>query len=62
MPLPLPAINHEEFAIIDDDGNETTAHWMFEPTRPNPRYAGITGWALVNGEVVRLHVCAHSPC
>ena len=46
-----------------DDTNDTfIAKWQWQPTVPTLRDAGVSGWALCDGKVKRLHVCAKSPC
>ena len=52
----------EEFTLLGDSGETFKAKWEWEPTCPNKRDAGITGWATRNGERIRLHVCAYNPC
>ena len=52
----------DEFTAVDDEDNVYVCQWEFQPNRPSQRLAGVTGWANVNGETVRLHVCYHNPC
>ena len=53
------------FTLKDaDDGEFFNARWDFSPelTRPTKTHGGISGWAKVNDKLIRLHVCAQSPC
>ena len=51
-----------EFTVQDDSGKRFKARWAWEPTIPCKRYAGIIGWAIMDGKKERLHICAHTPC
>ena len=51
-----------EFSLVDLAGVPFSARWEWEPSRPARRTTGISGWARVNGERIRVHVCAQSPC
>ena len=52
----------KEFHVQDDDGIVHTAQWIFAEAPPLLRKSGFSGWALVDGEEMRLHVCFHKPC
>ena len=52
----------DDFTLIDFDGQPFTVKWLYEPTAPCRRPAGISAWALHNGSSMRVHVCANSPC
>ena len=52
----------KEFHVRDDDGIVHTVQWIFAPVPPLRRKAGVSGYALVDGEEMRLHVCFHKPC
>ena len=51
-----------EFTVRDEEANLYVCQWLFEPNVPVQRKSGVSGWANVNGETVRLHVCYHNPC
>ena len=51
-----------EFQVLDDTNTERTCKWCFTPEHPRKRNSGVSGWASVDGEMMRLHVCAFSPC
>ena len=53
-----------EFTLYGDDGQPFTAQWLWDANlhTPNLTNLGITGWARINGDVKRLHVCEHEPC
>ena len=51
-----------EFTVRDEEANFYVCQWKFEPNVPVQRKSGVSGWAIVNGELARLHVCSHNPC
>ena len=53
-----------DFTLYGDDGQPFTAQWLCDANlhTPNVTNLGITGWARINGDVKRLHVCEHEPC
>ena len=51
-----------EFTVRDEEANLYVCQWEFSPQIPVKRKSGVTGWAIVNGELARLHVCSHNPC
>ena len=51
-----------EFTVRDEEANLYVCQWLFEPNVPVQRKSGVSGWANVNGELARLHVCYHDPC
>jgi hypothetical protein len=53
-----------EFTLYGQDGTTFIAKWRHDtyPNYPVKNVNGITGWADVNGELIRVHVCAYSPC
>ena len=57
---------YEEFTLYGDDGKPFTAKWHWyhdgQLSGPNLTNLGLTGWALINGDLNRLHVCEHEPC
>ena len=50
-----------EFTLYGS-GGPFRVRWLWSPSVPTLRAAGVTGWAEVHGETVRVHVCAHTPC
>ena len=51
-----------EFQVQDETNSICTARWQFTPSIPVYRHSGVSGWALLDGVVKRLHVCAYDPC
>ena len=53
-----------EFTLYGDDGQPFTAQWLWDANLRPPECTnlGIIGWARINGDVQRLHVCEHEPC
>ena len=51
-----------DFQLVGKDGVPFTVRWQWSPTIPTKRRSGITGWAIVDGNLGRVHVCAHNPC
>ena len=51
-----------EFTVRDDTNDTFIAKWQWQPSVPTQRDAGVIGWALFDGKVKRLHVCAKNPC
>ena len=52
----------EEFKVRDDTDFVINAKWQWAPTIPTRNNNGVSGWALSDGQVIRLHVCANVPC
>ena len=52
----------QEFQVRDETNVTFNAKWQWSPSQPWPNKHGVTGWALSDGKVIRLHVCANSPC
>ena len=52
----------QEFQVRDETNVTFNAKWQWSPSQPFRNNAGISGWALSDGKVIRLHVCANSPC
>ena len=52
----------DEFTLVGWDGVPFIVRWQWSPSQPTRRPAGVTGWASHAGEVIRVHVCARSPC
>ena len=52
----------EEFQVRDDTDSVFEAKWQWAPTIPTRNNNGVSGWALSDGQVIRLHVCANVPC
>ena len=52
----------QEFQVRDETNVTFNAKWQWSPSQPNGNKAGVSGWALSDGKVIRLHVCANSPC
>ena len=51
----------QEFKVRDETSIVLNAKWEWTPTIPTGNVNGVTGWALSDGQVIRLHVCAHLP-
>ena len=53
-----------EFTLVGDSDDTFTVTWVREQafTQPTRRNTGVSGWARCGGNVIRLHVCAASPC
>ena len=49
------------FQLEGTDGVPFTVRWLWRPSIPTKRPNGITGWAEVDGQVKRVHVCFHNP-
>ena len=66
--LPMgPTLKHlptyeAEFLVPGQTNLVFNAEWQWSPHIPSGNSAGVSGWALCNGQVVRLHVCANTPC
>ena len=52
----------QEFKVRDDTNIVFHAKWQWSPSIPTRNKAGVRGWALSDGQVIRLHVCANVPC
>ena len=52
----------QEFKVRDETSIVLNAKWEWAPTIPTGNVNGVTGWALSDGQVIRLHVCAHAQC
>ena len=52
----------EEFQVRDDTDSVFKANWQWSPTMPTGNRNGVTGWALSDGQVIRLHVWANVSC
>ena len=52
----------QEFKVRDETSIVFNAKWQWAPTIPTRNKAGVTGWALSDGQVIRFHVCANVPC
>ena len=52
----------DEFELEDWDGVLFRVRWRFFPEKPTKRPAGITGWADMDGNFGRAHVCFQYPC
>ena len=51
-----------DFQLEGKDGVPFTVCCVWAPSIPTRRANGITGWARVDGELDRVHVCFHIPC
>ena len=51
-----------DFQLEGKDGVPFTVSWLWSPSIPTRRANGITGWARVDGQLDRVHVCFHIPC
>ncbi len=51
-----------EFQVRDDADALWDVKWQGEPHIPNRNKNGVGGWALRDGALIRLHVCANNPC
>ena len=51
-----------ERTVRDEEAKLYVCQWEFSPQVPVQRKSGVSGWAIVNGELARLHVCSHNPC
>ena len=52
----------DSFRLVGSDGAVFTVKWLWTPSRPTRNDNGVTGWADHNGNLIRVHVCAHNPC
>ena len=51
-----------EFKARSDANDVWNLQWQWAPTLPTYNKNGITGWALRDGECIRLHICQNTPC
>ena len=51
-----------EFTLVDAEGISFTAIWQRYPTRPTKNKGGVSGWAVHNDKLIRVHACSHTPC
>ena len=51
-----------EFQLTDCSGDHFTARWEWGDEIPRKTKYGVTGWARVDGKLIRLHVCSFNPC
>ena len=54
--------NKEEVQVRDETSTIRTVRWQFTPSIPVHRDSGVSGWALLDGIVKRVHLCASDPC
>ena len=52
----------QEFKVRDETSIVLNAKWEWVPTIPTGNVNGVTGWALSDGQVIRLRVWAHAQC
>ena len=60
--MPVRYRTTAEFTVRVEEANLYVCQWEFSPQIPVQRKSGVSGWANVNGELARLHVCYHNPC
>ena len=51
-----------DFTVVDDANETFTTQWLWAPSVPTRRETGITGWMKRGNRLMRLHVCATTPC